>query len=62
MFYRAHENSDGSGLGLFIVSEIIQKMNGQIKLESSEVIGTTFRIQVPLMKLTVPVQLSLTIS
>ena len=54
MFYRAHENSDGSGLGLFIVSETIQKMKGFIKVESSQTIGTTFRIQVPLMKLPKP--------
>ena len=34
MFYRASDISDGSGLGLYIVNESIQKISGSIKLES----------------------------
>jgi signal transduction histidine kinase len=49
MFYRAHDHSDGSGLGLFIVNETIQKMNGSIQLESTESKGTVFKIQIPII-------------
>jgi len=34
IFYRASESSHGSGLGLYIVNEIIKKLNGEIKVES----------------------------
>jgi signal transduction histidine kinase len=50
MFYRAHEISDGSGLGLYIVKEMVIKMQGQIELTSEEVQGTTFKIRLPLIK------------
>jgi signal transduction histidine kinase len=62
MFYRGHEISDGSGLGLFIVSEILQKMNGQIKLDSNEGTGSRFKILLPLMKLKVPAVSSVLVS
>ena len=39
----------GSGLGLAIVKEIIDKMNGNIKLESKENVGTKFTITIPLL-------------
>jgi signal transduction histidine kinase len=50
MFYRAHENSDGSGLGLYIVKEMIQKMEGSFELESDVLKGTIFKIELPLTK------------
>jgi hypothetical protein len=34
MFYRASEDSKGSGLGLYIVKEMAAKMNATIKAES----------------------------
>ena len=37
----------GSGLGLAIVKDIVEKMNGTIKLESKENVGTTFTIVLP---------------
>jgi signal transduction histidine kinase len=49
MFYRAHENSDGSGLGLFIVNEMVTKMKGRIEMESSESTGTRFIIHLPML-------------
>lgn len=47
MFYRAHEYSKGSGLGLYIVKEIINKLKGTIKVKSEEMEGTTFTIVIP---------------
>ena len=47
MFYRVSENSVGSGLGLYIVKETIQKLNGSIEIESEPNRGTTFLITIP---------------
>jgi signal transduction histidine kinase len=47
MFYRATANKAGSGLGLYIVKETIQKLNGSIDLTSEPGCGTSFYIQVP---------------
>jgi signal transduction histidine kinase len=47
MFYRATSNKAGSGLGLYIVKETIQKLNGNVKLTSEPGCGTSFYIQVP---------------
>jgi len=43
MFYRASDKSKGSGLGLYIVKETIQKMNGAITLVSEFAKGSEFR-------------------
>jgi signal transduction histidine kinase len=48
MFYRANEFSDGSGLGLFIVAEAIEKLNGSIKVESKLKEGSTFILNFPM--------------
>jgi signal transduction histidine kinase len=50
MFYRADEGSKGSGLGLYIVKETIEKLNGTIDVQSKVKEGTTFTINIPLMK------------
>jgi len=47
MFYRATTRSEGSGLGLYIVDEIITKMNGKLVLKSKPGEGTSFSIQLP---------------
>jgi len=47
MFHRASNNSTGSGLGLFICSEIVRKLGGQIKLESVPLKGSTFTVTIP---------------
>jgi signal transduction histidine kinase len=54
MFYRAHENSDGSGLGLYIVRETVNKMKGDIALTSGEGHGTSVKIKLPLIKAELP--------
>ena len=38
----------GAGLGLSIVKDIVDRMNGTIKLESKENVGTTFTVTIPL--------------
>lgn len=47
MFYRATESSPGSGLGLYIVQEIVQTLGGTIRVESVPERGTTFTVCVP---------------
>jgi signal transduction histidine kinase len=45
MFYRANECSDGSGLGLFIVAETVEKMNGTIEVKSQLSKGSIFTLR-----------------
>jgi signal transduction histidine kinase len=47
MFFRATEKSSGSGLGLYIVKEIVDKMNGKISLKSQFGEHTNFLISIP---------------
>ncbi len=47
MFFRATNKTDGSGLGLYIVKEAVDKLQGDIQIESSMGIGTTFKIDIP---------------
>ncbi|MBI2968629.1 MAG: PAS domain S-box protein [Bacteroidetes bacterium] len=47
MFFRANESSKGSGLGLFIVKNAVEKLNGKISLKSKEGEGTVFAIFIP---------------
>jgi signal transduction histidine kinase len=47
IFYRADENAKGSGLGLYIVKETVDKLGGQIQMQSEYGKGTTFTITVP---------------
>lgn len=47
MFYRVSEQSVGSGLGLYIVKETIEKLNGKITIDSVPGVGTKIYIHVP---------------
>jgi signal transduction histidine kinase len=47
MFYRVSTGRVGSGLGLFIVKEIMEKMGGNISLQSELNIGSTFTVRLP---------------
>ena len=51
MFYRATNYQPGSGLGLYIVKESIDKLKGKIAVESQLGVGTTFTIIIPNLKL-----------
>jgi PAS domain S-box-containing protein len=46
-FFRATDHSQGTGLGLFIVKDTIQKLKGTIEVTSVLNQGTTFVIQIP---------------
>ncbi|WP_375559208.1 sensor histidine kinase [Bernardetia sp. OM2101] len=47
MFYRASENSQGSGLGLYILKETLEKIQGTIKVSSEVGKGTSFYLEFP---------------
>jgi PAS domain S-box-containing protein len=47
MFYRATEQSDGSGIGLYIVKNAVDKLDGQITVSSQVNQGTRFSIILP---------------
>lgn len=50
MFYRGHEISKGSGLGLYILKNAVERLKGKILLESEVCVGTTFTIQLPYLE------------
>ncbi len=52
MFYRATDDGAGSGLGLYIVREAIDKLHGEIKIESEEGKGTKVIFEVPQLAVT----------
>ncbi len=47
MFYRGNNDSKGAGLGLYIVKNVVRKLNGRIQLESEKDRGTKFTITLP---------------
>jgi PAS domain S-box-containing protein len=47
MFYRATVKSVGSGLGLYIVKKVVDKLNAKIEVKSEELEGTTFKVTIP---------------
>lgn len=47
MFYRGTEESHGSGLGLYIVKEIVDKLKGSIAITSEAGEGTTVTLIIP---------------
>lgn len=50
MFYRLPGNTDGSGVGLYIVKETLDKMHGTIDIKSEKGVGTTFVITLKNLK------------
>lgn len=47
MFFRGTDKSVGTGLGLYVVKEIVEKLNGSIKLKTSIGHGSEFIIALP---------------
>ena len=48
MFYRASKSSTGTGLGLYICKEIMNKLNGEISISSKVNEGTSVFLKIPL--------------
>lgn len=46
MFYRLPGETEGSGLGLYIVKETLEKMQGTIAMESAKGVGTSFSLKI----------------
>ena len=47
MFYRATDDNAGSGLGLYIVKETVEKLRGAVTIESEENSGTIVCLEIP---------------
>ena len=47
MFVRATDHQQGSGLGLYIVKNVVEKLGGRISVKSKECVGSTFVIVLP---------------
>jgi PAS domain S-box-containing protein len=53
MFFRGTAISGGSGLGLYIVKETLDKLNGSITCSSEPGKGTTFKVGLPMEPITI---------
>lgn len=53
-FFKSNKTVHGSGIGLAVADEIIKQHKGLLFLESSEGVGTTVTIVLPLLEETVP--------
>jgi PAS domain S-box-containing protein len=49
MFFRASEQYEGSGLGLYICREIVKRLKGSIEVHSTPSKGSTFIVRIPNM-------------
>lgn len=47
IFYKGNKDDSGSGLGLYIVQNALQKLKGAVKVVSTENIGTTITVFLP---------------
>ncbi len=47
LFYRTNKNDYGTGLGLYLVKEIIAKLKGKIMVESAQNAGTEITVEIP---------------
>ncbi len=59
MFYRASEQGSGSGLGLYLVKDTVEKMGGTIRVSSAIGQGTCFIVDVPSSQPTVSGQMKI---
>jgi signal transduction histidine kinase/Tfp pilus assembly protein PilF len=50
MFYRASEKGSGTGLGLFIMKRAIERLKGEVSVQSEIKLGSTFEVKIPLVQ------------
>ena len=50
MFYRASDSAGGSGIGLFILKQAVEKLQGQLQIQSKLGEGTSFEITLPALE------------
>ncbi len=48
MFFVTNNNKKGSGLGLYLVKEAVENLNGNITVDSKMDIGSTFTVTIPI--------------
>ncbi len=51
MFYRATDEAQGSGLGLYILKEAVVKLGGSVDATSTIDVGSTFLVKLPIPRL-----------
>ena len=47
MFYRATEEGEGSGIGLYIVQQSLENIGGKVEVQSQIHKGSKFKIEIP---------------
>jgi PAS domain S-box-containing protein len=50
MFYRATDKSEGSGLGMYIVKQTVDRLEGKMYIDSEVDKGTTVKLELPQIK------------
>ncbi|MGB3180893.1 MAG: PAS domain-containing sensor histidine kinase [Cyclobacteriaceae bacterium] len=50
MFFRGNERSSGSGLGLYVLRNAVDRLDGTVILSSEANVGTTFRVELMVNK------------
>ncbi len=48
MFYKAHDRSTGTGLGLYIANESVRRLKGTITVQSVYAEGSVFSVRIPM--------------
>lgn len=51
MFYKVSKHSQGSGIGMYIVKDAIEKLKGTLEIKSDVHVGTEFIVTVPEMEI-----------
>jgi PAS domain S-box-containing protein len=52
MYYRGSDLSNGSGLGMYIVKEMVARIGGQVQVQSELGVGTTIEVTFPFVQIT----------
>jgi len=47
LFKRFHANTQGKGLGLYLIKQQVEKLQGTIEVTSTPEVGTTFKVTMP---------------